>query len=72
MQLNKESPDGGYVCAVRGMLNTKTGAYETVITEPKVEEVAEIPEGAKKIILDENFLYKDYTQPCEKVDDDQR
>lgn len=72
MQLNKESPDGGYVCAVRGMLNTKTGAYETVITEPKVEEVAEIPAGAKKIIIDENFLYKDYTQPCEKVDDDQK
>ena len=72
MKLNKESTEGGYVCPVRGMLNTKTGAYETVITEPKVEEVAEIPAGAKKIILDENFLYKDFTQPCEKVDDDQK
>ena len=40
MKLNKESTEGGYVCPVRGMLNTKTGAYETVITEPKVEEVA--------------------------------
>lgn len=48
MKLNKESTEGGYVCPVRGMLNTKTGAYETVITEPKVEEVAEIPAGAKK------------------------
>ena len=27
---------------------------------------------AKKIIIDENFLYKDYTQPCEKVDDEQK
>lgn len=72
VRLNKASPDGGYVCPVRCMLNPKTGDFETISFETHLEEVSEIPEGADKIVFDEKFLYKDYTQKCEKIDDDQQ